>query len=260
VTVRLRSAPHALVTLPGMLRRSGAHVVESRRERNFYSTFLHPGDLVFDIGANVGDRVDVFLRLGARVVAVEPQAHCVETLRARGRDEPSLAVVAKAVGAEEGHASMYVGEVDTLTTLSPRWIETTQASGRFSAYRWDEPRDVEVTTLDRLIDEFGVPAFCKIDVEGFESQVLAGLTQPMPALSFEFVREALENARACVETLDGLGDARFNYSLGAKMELVLTQAVSGHELLSMLESLPDRLAMGDVYASFPTAAASVSSS
>lgn len=260
MTVRLRSAPHALVALPGMLRRSGAQVIESRRERHFYSTLLHPGDLVFDVGANLGDRVDVFLRLGARVVAVEPQAHCVEAIRARWRDEPNLAVVAKAVGSEEGHANMYVGEVDTLTTLSPRWIEATQTSGRFSAYRWNEPQDVAVTTLDRLIDEFGVPAFCKIDVEGFESQVIAGLTQPIPALSFEFVREALENTRACVEVLDSLGDARFNYSLGAKMELVLAQAVEGRELMSMLESLPDPLAMGDVYASFPTAATSVSSS
>jgi FkbM family methyltransferase len=183
---RWRTAPRTLVRLPGHLRRSGSEALERRRQRrrmqSFYTAFVRPGGLVFDIGANVGNRVEIFLDLGARVVAVEPQAHCVDVLRSRWPGQPRLKVIAKAVGPVVGRASMYVGEADTLTTLSSRWTEATRASGRFSAYHCEETQEVDVTTLDRMIDEFGVPAFCKIDVEGFEPEVLAGPTRPLPSV------------------------------------------------------------------------------
>ena len=56
-----------------------------------YGQFVRPGDLVFDVGAHVGDRIAAFRRLGARVVAVEPQPALVRTLgcstaATRGRD------------------------------------------------------------------------------------------------------------------------------------------------------------------------------
>jgi len=52
-----------------------------------YAQFVHPGDLVFDVGAHVGDRIAAFRRLGCRVVACEPQPALVKTLRLiYGRD------------------------------------------------------------------------------------------------------------------------------------------------------------------------------
>ena len=47
-----------------------------------YARFVRAGDLAFDIGSHVGDRIGSFRRLGARVVALEPQPLCARAIRA----------------------------------------------------------------------------------------------------------------------------------------------------------------------------------
>src|ERR1700751_1922589 len=67
-----------------------------------YAQFIHAGDLVFDIGAHVGDRIASFRRLGARVVAVEPQPALGRTLKLLyGRDR-AVSIEPVAVGRSAG--------------------------------------------------------------------------------------------------------------------------------------------------------------
>ncbi|HVJ30290.1 MAG TPA: FkbM family methyltransferase, partial [Gammaproteobacteria bacterium] len=78
----------------------------ARRMRNFYAPFVEPGDLCFDIGAHAGNRVRCWRRLGARVVAVEPQPDFVRILRwLYGRDA-GVEIVPQAVGREAGSAEL----------------------------------------------------------------------------------------------------------------------------------------------------------
>jgi FkbM family methyltransferase len=214
----------------------------------FYRQFVSEGALCFDIGANVGQRTEVFLALGARVVAVEPQAACVRRLQRRFRRNQRVVVVDHALGAREGEAEMLVNSVHTLSSFSSEWVRSVQESGRFRDFDWDGRQTVPVTTLDALVAAHGVPSFCKVDVEGYESQVLEGLSQPLPVVSFEFAPEFLKNAIACVHRLDGLGEVRFNYSFGESMTLAQTGWVTGREVIETLRSLPDRTTFGDVYA------------
>jgi hypothetical protein len=131
--------------------------------------------------------------------------------------------------------------------MTTDWIEATQSSGRFAEYRWDERRTVPTTTLAVLIETYGEPAFCKIDVEGFEETVLAGLDRPLRACSLEFACERLPAMRRCLERLSQLGPVECNYSLGESMELAQTDWVGPDELYARLESLPGELPWGDVY-------------
>ena len=143
-----------------------------------------------------------------------------------------------------------MSDTSTLTTMSPAWISATTESGRFVDYRWDKKELVSITTLDRLIDGHGAPAFCKIDVEGFELEVLQGLSQPLNVLSFEFAREVLDDTGRCIQRLEEPRAKRFNYSPGASMKLGLSSWVNGGDLDERLRRLSDELAFGDVYALF----------
>ncbi len=159
-----------------------------RRMQRFYGQFIEPGDLCFDIGAHVGNRVFAWSRLGARIVAVEPQPACLAILRRLYGGARGVTLVDQAVGAAPGRQTLRISRAHpTVTTLSQRWIEAVGASTGFAGVAWEEEIGVEVTTLDALIARFGPPAFCKIDIEGYEGEALAGLTQPLRALSFEFV-------------------------------------------------------------------------
>lgn len=217
--------------------------------QRFYSQFMAAGDLVFDLGAHVGDRSAAFARLGARVVALEPQPQLLPVLRRAVRGAGDVTVIASAVGASPGEARLRLCSANpTVSSLSADWMSTvTRSNPGFSRVSWDDDVTVPVTTLDALIADHGVPAFCKIDVEGFESAVLAGLTQPVPALSFEFVPGTESIALACVERLDQLGDYRYNIVLGEQRGFVLPDWQASGAIRHWLETHGCRQS-GDVYA------------
>jgi FkbM family methyltransferase len=210
---------------------------------SFYRDLLQPGELCFDIGANAGNRTTLFRELGARVIAVEPQGSCVEELKRRFGDDPAVVIVPSALGSSPGTAEIAVCDEDsTISTMSARW----QNEGRFSDRAWTRQETVPVTTLDLLIEEHGSPGFCKIDVEGFEKQVLEGLSAPVRCVSFEFTREFLDDARACVALLEALGPIATNASFGESMQLA-GEWVGSDRLFALIEEQPPSRDWGDVY-------------
>jgi FkbM family methyltransferase len=213
-----------------------------------YRRFVGPGDLCFDIGANVGNRTEMFLALGARVVAVEPQALCVRKLQRRFGSNPRVALVPEAAGRRYGEAELLLSSAHTISSMSADWVRRVRESGRFGPHTWNEATIVPVTTLDALIREHGSPSFCKIDVEGYEAEVLAGLSSPLLALSFEFTPEAIEGAIACVQRLGELGRTVFNYSIGDTGAFALKEWVGEAEMAKQVTRLGDSSTFGDVYA------------
>lgn len=222
-------------------------LARQQRAFRFYKTFIRPGDLVFDIGANVGDRTRAFLRAGARVVAIEPQPACVDRLfrlRKVNHRGARLTIVQTAVGSRPHFAKMSLASASTISSMNPEWVASVQESGRFADQEWGETIDVPVVTLDGLVGEFGRPAFCKIDVEGYEAEVIAGLSTPLRMLSFEHTPE-YPSTEACIHHLTGIGMGSFNYSDGETLRFALPEWVD--DPTPLLAELPP-LSFGDIYA------------
>ena len=214
-----------------------------------YTRFVRPGDLAFDIGSHIGDRIGAFRRLGARVVALEPQPLCADVIRALYGDDPDVTLFEGACGPASGRLKLHVNSANpTVTTASRDFVKAADGAGGWEGQIWDREIEVPVTTLDALIAEHGAPAFIKIDVEGFEADVLAGLTQPPPALSFEFTTIQRDVALACIDRIAALGDYRFDVALGESQVLELGRWATADAMRRHVTLLPHEANSGDVYA------------
>jgi FkbM family methyltransferase len=218
--------------------------------RRLYRAFVGPGDLVFDVGAHLGDRSAAFAALGARVIALEPQPDVLRWLRRLVGRLDLVTVRGEAVGAAPGTARLAVSRrTPTVSTMAAEWRSTiADANPSFQSVRWQETVEVPVTTLDALIATYGVPRFCKIDVEGFEAEVLAGLSRPLAGLSVEFVAGAAQVAVACVRRLGALGRYEFNAIPGEEREFVSERWLTADQICAWLTAGAGGASSGDVYA------------
>jgi len=220
-----------------------------RRFKAFYGQFLGVGDLAFDIGAHVGNRVRVFRRLGASVVAVEPQPDFVALLRVLYGQDPAVVIDSSGVAAHSGIGQLHrSSRTPTVSTFADSWINDVQADRRFQRIRWDTVLSVPLVTLDELIARYGKPRFCKIDVEGFEHEVLAGLSQPLSMLSFEYIPVAIDRAVACVARLSALGEYRYRHSRVETHRWAGPTWLDQDAMIKVLSAMPGDDRSGDVYA------------
>lgn len=216
----------------------------------FYRRFLGPGDLAFDIGAHAGDRTACFRRLGARVVAVEPQPALQRLLRRLFGADPGVAREAVLVGAAPGVATLWINRRNpTISTASAAFIAATDGAEGWEGEAWDRQLDRPVTTLDALAAAHGRPAFIKIDVEGFEAEVLRGLSFAPRALSFEFTTIQRDVALRCLGLLAALGYRDFSVSLGESMVFAHPAPLGAAAMADYVASLPHAANSGDIYAS-----------
>lgn len=206
---------------------------------------LLPGDVVFDIGANTGNKAEPLVQHGLMVICVEPQPMMVQKLNARFQATENVVIKAVGIGSKRGKLSMSISSTEpTLSTFAQHWQE-----GRFSQSVWDASTEVEVIMLDDLVKEFGAPRYCKIDVEGYEREVIEGLSTRIGVISYEFTNEYMNHALEVLRKLIKLGYTKFNLSLGESEEFQFKQWIPYYELSAILHSARDQAGLwGDIYA------------
>jgi FkbM family methyltransferase len=213
----------------------------------FYKKFLDSNSLVFDIGANYGNRVEMFLMTGAKVVAVEPQKKCCRYLKSLYRNK--INIVQKGVGEKEETKDFYVSGSASLSSFAADWLKR---EGRFVNEEVESIEKIELTTIGKLIDTYGIPDFIKIDVEGYELYVLRGLNKKVKLISFEYaVPDTSSSIERCLSDIERLGSAEVNYSIGESMVLSLDKWVDADEFL-LICNTPEFLSTlaGDIYVRF----------
>lgn len=203
---------------------------EIQRKVNFYGSFVGPGDICFDVGANMGNRIAPLLAIGAVVVAVEPQKKCYTYLKRKFGKR--IILVREGLDQVAGTKQFHLSANSTISSFSDVWINAVKNTGRFTDKDWQRTETVKMTTADELIRLYGKPSFIKIDVEGFELEVLKGLTQPVDMISFEYtVPEQPERAVMCIEQIERHNaHIECNYSIGEDLVWILEDWLPAEEM------------------------------
>lgn len=243
----------ALVTALGVVRSLRIYYGDPARRRAMdalHARFVRAGDLTFDLGAHVGDRVASFRRLGARVVAVEPQPALARVLRLFYGWDRMVTIEPIAVGRSDDKIELKLNLPNpTVATASDAFVSAAKGAPGWEDQRWTKAITVPLTTLDTLIARHGLPRFIKIDVEGYEYEVLAGLSQPVPAISLEFTTIQRDVGRKAIARLAEIAPYVFNAALGESQHLVHTEPLDARSISIWLDTIPIETNSGDIYAS-----------
>lgn len=241
---RLKSRIHRLLNTTVFKNTETEHQSRLR----FYSSFLKPGYLCYDVGANLGNRTRVFLELQTKVLAVEPQDSCYYHLQLEFGNRITL--VKKGLSNKIGSTILHVAESSTISSISEEWISSV-GKRRFKSSNWDQKEEIELSTLDELIRLYGIPDFIKIDVEGHEPEVLEGLSQAVNCISIEYTTpEQTDKLFNCLNRLNSLSpNYLYNFSMGETNSFALNTWLPASEFLSLLKQDIEVLkGFGDVYA------------
>jgi FkbM family methyltransferase len=231
-------------------RRLGIKQKEFESLYTFYGQLIGNGSLVFDIGANIGNRTEVFLALGAKVICIEPNKKLIPVLKNRFGRNVNCQIINAGCGSEQGQIEFQISENSLLSTFSKQFIQHKEKLGNL-ANKWINKDIVQVVPLDSIIAQFGNYDFCKIDVEGYELEVIKGLNKKAGLVSLEFTSPTFNNDTIeCIKKLHSLGYEFYNLSFGETLQFEFDEWIQWEDLIRYISIDPKmkNVSYGDIYA------------
>jgi FkbM family methyltransferase len=197
---------------------SEAAKINVKKAAQFYSAFVGQGDLVFDIGPHEGEYSEVFLKKGAKVLAVEPRPVYQKLLNKLFEGNPHFMIHQAAVGGKMNMIPMPEDRITPVIAALP-YADEQQYWQHVMTSSNSKTVDIQIVTLDELIRLYGLPAFCKVNIEGFSAEVLRGLSQPIPAIAIDFASYNLERIAEVIRQLFNVDKYEFNWSKDGNFKL-----------------------------------------
>lgn len=216
----------------------------------FYKTILNKNCLVFDIGANKGNKTDVFSLIANKVIAVDPDKSNIMKLNSRFKFNKKINIENVAVGQKSGSNMFYIlDDGIEVNTMNPKWksIIENNSNNRFHEKRlFKKSFEVKTITLVELIEKYRLPDYIKIDVEGYEWSVIQGLTTIVPLISFECnLPEFLSETISCIEYLNEIS-SEYLFDIAIDNKFVFNNWVDKNEVQEKLISLT--IGSAEIYA------------
>jgi FkbM family methyltransferase len=213
-----------------------------------YDKIVKSGSLCFDIGANIGDKTNYMLSLGAKVIAFEPLSECYGRLQVRYLGNSNVVVENIGLSDKKETKELRIGSYHSISSMSEDFIREASKE-RFAGYSWNNVEHVQVDTLDNMITKHGMPDYCKLDVEGYEYNVLLGLSKSVPCLSIEFTPELKDNTLKCMEHMLSINaDYVFNYTEQESMEFIFPEYITKDAMWNYLKNNNDfKVSFGDLF-------------
>lgn len=215
---------------------------------NILESILKENFLVFDVGCNIGNKANEYLNHKVRVVGFEPQSNCVNKLKNRFSNVDNFILEPIGLSDKKGESYIYEASHDTISSMSEEFINTVK-NERFNGYYWGRKIQVYVDTLDNMIIKYGIPNYIKVDVEGYELNVLKGLTKSIDVISIEFTPELCQSTIDCINYIENLNEnSLYNYGYREDVDFKFNKWLNKQEIVNYLTSVTDfKIEFGDVY-------------
>lgn len=166
--------------------------------------------LVFDIGSNIGKTAEIFSNKSEKVICFEPNPSLADHLIQKFSGK-NVIVDRRGISNGVGKKIFKISNADTISTFSEDWI----TNSRFSRdYIWRNEVEVETTTLNEIINQYGQPDYIKIDVEGHEFEVLTSFDTVLEntLVCFEWAEEQKEKIIKILNHIKNLGYSKFYFT------------------------------------------------
>ena len=208
-----------------------------KKDVQFHKKFLTDDELIFDLGANMGEKSNIFSYFTKRIILYEPEETLYNLLKLRFRRNKNIFINNLVVSDKSQEILFYsIPGNEAYSSIIKNYNKNFIHLQRSDVI---EKRKIS-TTLNAEIEKFGLPSYIKIDCEGSEKLILKNLDYKIKKISFEanlpnFLNETLD----IIDIFKNKFNSLFNLRRNNEFDFIYSSNIDSLELKNFLISKKD---------------------